>query len=74
VPVVNIGTRQDGRIRGSNVTNVNHNKEAIKAAIKKQIEHGPYPQEKLYGDGKAGEKIADAMVNSNLRIEKKIAY
>ncbi len=74
IPVVNIGSRQEGRVQGSNVMNVNHNKEKIKAAIVKQIEHGFYPQEILYGDGRAGQKIADALATSSFRIDKKISY
>lgn len=38
VPVVNIGTRQNRRLRGTNVIDVDYNKTHIKEAIQKQIE------------------------------------
>lgn len=48
VPVVNIGTRQQGRARGPNVVDVQNDTDAIKAAIERQIEHGPYPPSLIY--------------------------
>lgn len=74
VPVVNIGTRQNGRVQGKNVVNVNYNKDQIKNAINEQINRGRYPRELLYGDGNAGEKIAQAIVDADLRFSKKIRY
>lgn len=74
IPVVNIGSRQEGRTRGQNVMDVNYKKDEIKAAILKQIIHGPYPKEILYGNGKAGEKIADALAKVTFSIDKKISY
>ena len=53
-PAVNIGSRQDGRERGPNVIDVGHDRTAIADAIRRQVEHGPYPPAHLYGDGKAG--------------------
>lgn len=58
VPSVNIGTRQRGRDRGRNVIDVGYDRDEIVKAIKKQIEVGRYPQDFIYGDGKAGERIA----------------
>lgn len=37
LPVINIGTRQNGRERGNNVFDVNYNKKAIKKAIEKTV-------------------------------------
>lgn len=62
VPVVNIGTRQQGRERGPNVVNVPHDRERIADAVEAQIKHGPYESSHLYGDGKAGERIAKALL------------
>jgi UDP-hydrolysing UDP-N-acetyl-D-glucosamine 2-epimerase len=73
-PVVNIGSRQEGRVQAQNVINVDHDKEEIKAAIVKQMLHGRFVKEELYGDGKAGEKIANTIAKVNLRIDKKILY
>ena len=75
VPVVNIGSRQDGRMRGKNVIDVReYNKDKIKEAILKQIDHGKYDSEHIYGDGNAGKKIADILANVKLRFSKRIMY
>ena len=75
VPVVNIGSRQDGRMRGKNVIDVReYNKDKIKEAILKQIHHGKYESEHIYGDGNAGKKIADILANVKLRFSKRIMY
>ena len=75
VPVVNIGSRQDGRMRGKNVIDVReYDKDKIKEAILKQIHHGKYESEHIYGDGNAGKKIADILANVKLRFSKRIMY
>jgi UDP-N-acetylglucosamine 2-epimerase len=61
VPVVNIGTRQQGRERGPNVLDVGHDHEAIRAAVERQIDHGRYVSSRLYGRGDAGERIAEVL-------------
>jgi UDP-hydrolysing UDP-N-acetyl-D-glucosamine 2-epimerase len=61
VPVVNIGTRQQGRERGPNVIDVGHDPAAIRAAVARQIDHGRYPRSTLYGRGDAGERIAEVL-------------
>lgn len=73
-PAVNIGTRQINRQRGKNVIDVVGGKEAIKAAIKNRIELGRFPSEPIYGDGKAGKRIADVLAEVPLSIEKYITY
>ena len=60
-PCVNIGSRQTGRARGANTIDVQHSSEAIVQAVLKQLEHGKYESDTLYGDGKAGEKMARIM-------------
>ena len=74
VPVVNVGTRQEGRLRGKNVRDVPYEKTAILSAIREQIAHGPYRPEHLYGDGRAGEKIAKTLVEYDFRVQKRITY
>lgn len=74
VPVVNIGTRQAGRERGRNVIDVGHDLEEIKDATLRQIRHGRYDPDNLYGDGRAGEKIAQLLAASPLKIEKRLTY
>ena len=49
-------------------------RDAITAALHKQLAHGPYESSKLYGNGNAGERIADALARSRLSIEKRLAY
>ena len=61
VPVVNIGTRQQGRARALNVVDVPYDAERIWAATCEQIAHGPYRSSTLYGHGDAGEKIAEVI-------------
>jgi len=75
VPVVNIGTRQQGRCRGANVIDVDYKHKEIYNAIKKQIEHGKYKPNHIYGDGKAGKKIAKILSEIDLNkvdIQKRI--
>lgn len=74
VPVVNVGTRQRGRERGPNVLDVDYDRRQITDAIGRHLENGRYPQDHLYGDGKAGKRIADHLSNGRLTIEKRLAY
>ena len=74
VPVVNIGTRQNHRERGENVIDVNYSRDEIREAIKKQIAHGKYPSNHLYGDGHAGEKIADILNTCKISVQKRLMY
>ncbi len=74
-PVVNLGTRQFMRERGQNVIEVPHDKHAILDALQKQISHGPYPMQPIYGDGKAGERIADILAGYGpVNVQKRIEY
>ena len=73
-PAVNIGSRQDGRERGSNVMDVEHQRAAIGGAVRRQIEHGPYPPEHIYGDGQAGARIANVLSTTSLSVRKQIQY
>ena len=74
VPVVNIGSRQARRDRGPNVIDVGYQWEDIKAAVKEQLANGRYPSHNLYGDGRAGESIANLLARVPLHIEKRITY
>lgn len=74
VPVVNIGTRQHGRKRGRNVIDCDYDSQMIQEAIKKHLEHGHYESEFIYGDGKAGEKIAEVLAEIKLKFHKTITY
>jgi UDP-hydrolysing UDP-N-acetyl-D-glucosamine 2-epimerase len=74
VPAVNIGTRQSGREHGKNVVHVGYDSEAIEAAIRRQIAHGRYERSTLFGDGQAGQRIADLLSESKMRVQKKLCY
>jgi UDP-hydrolysing UDP-N-acetyl-D-glucosamine 2-epimerase len=74
-PVVNIGSRQDGRRRARNVLDVPHGKSAVFEGIKQQLARGRYERDPIYGDGKAGERIADVLATkSDIQIQKRITY
>ncbi len=73
-PCVNIGTRQAGRERASNVIDVDCNAEEISAALARQLAHGRYEPSHLVGDGTAGRKIADILAKCEFRIQKKLSY
>jgi UDP-hydrolysing UDP-N-acetyl-D-glucosamine 2-epimerase len=74
VPAVNVGDRQAGRERGANVIDVACEAKAIQGAISTQLDHGRYEQANIYGDGKAGLRIADLLANAELNIAKQITY
>ena len=68
LPVVNIGSRQEGRQRADNVIDVNYNKEEIKAAIKKALYDENFKKKAKncknpYGDGNAAIKIVDSILS-----------
>jgi UDP-hydrolysing UDP-N-acetyl-D-glucosamine 2-epimerase len=74
VPAVNVGTRQMGRERGQNVIDVDHDRHAIAEAIATHMRRGKPERDLLYGDGRAGERIADCLATSPLTIEKRLTY
>jgi len=74
VPVVNIGSRQQERVRGVNVIDCKYNVLDIKQSISRQINHGHYPSEHLYGDGFSGDRIADLLSCCKLVSHKIITY
>jgi UDP-N-acetylglucosamine 2-epimerase len=74
VPAVNIGNRQKGRDRGPNVIDTGYSAQKILEAIKKHLNNGRYPSSKLYGDGRAGERIADILATVPLEIDKHLMY
>ncbi len=74
LPVVNIGNRQAGRDRGANVTDADYDRAAIVAAVRAHLANGRYPSDPLYGDGKAGERVADLLASVPLTVTKRLAY
>lgn len=73
-PVVNIGTRQTNRPISLNVIHAHSDASSIMAAIKKQLKNGRRERTFLYGDGQAGERIADILATTSVQIQKKMSY
>jgi UDP-N-acetylglucosamine 2-epimerase len=73
VPAVNIGTRQSDRERANNVIDTNYNRNEIFDAISSHL-NGRVEKSLIYGDGNAGEKIADIISKVTLSYTKKINY
>jgi GDP/UDP-N,N'-diacetylbacillosamine 2-epimerase (hydrolysing) len=72
VPSINIGTRQQGRLRAYSVIDVKYNKKQIKNAIKKAISDKSFltkvkNSKSLYGDGHTSEKIIKILENTDLK-------
>tara|TARA_Y100001978_G_C23511671_1_gene345901 strand:- start:100 stop:738 length:639 start_codon:yes stop_codon:yes gene_type:complete len=74
VPVVNIGSRQNGRECGKNVIHVDYKNEQIYQAIKVQLKNGRYQRSKQFGDGNTGKKIADILSKAEFKIQKKLYF
>lgn len=74
LPVVNIGSRQNRRLRASNVIDVNYDELQIYDAICSQANHGKYPSSDIYGNGDSGKKIADIIESVSLTTQKVIQY
>ncbi|MCD4760918.1 UDP-N-acetylglucosamine 2-epimerase [bacterium] len=69
-PVVNIGTRQHGRMRAENVMDVSPDKKEIKKAISKQMKNGKYPQSDIYYQPDTAKNITDILAKSKLYTQK----
>lgn len=70
LPVVNVGIRQQGRLRAANVIDVGDRREEIEAGIRRALQPGF--RESLrglvnpYGDGRAAPRIADVLAAVDL--------
>lgn len=71
-PAVTVGSRQQGRERGANLVEVDHDSTAIADAVREQLAHGPYERSNLFGDGTAGTKIADRLAEARPSVQKKL--
>ena len=70
VPAVNIGTRQNGRMRAENIVDISYNKAEIKKAIKKQIAGGRYKSSNIYSKDGTSKEIADILASINPYVQK----
>lgn len=60
-PAVNIGSRQSNRERAANVADVPAEAGAIEAAVRERLARGRFACDPLFGDGRAGERIAEIL-------------
>jgi UDP-N-acetylglucosamine 2-epimerase (non-hydrolysing)/GDP/UDP-N,N'-diacetylbacillosamine 2-epimerase (hydrolysing) len=82
IPVVNIGTRQQGRLRPDNVLDVGYDRDQIKEAIEKALHDKEFAQivkvcENPYGDGKSAKRIVKIMKEIEITpemLQKRILY
>jgi len=74
VPAVNIGGREAGRERGPNVIDVDYDRNAIRAGIQCALKNSRPARTTLYGDGHAGERIAEILTEVPLHYEKRLTY
>lgn len=73
-PSVNIGSRQSGRERASNVIDADNNTLNISKAIAKQLVRKKYKSSNIYGDGNSAKKITKILSNIKVNIQKRITY
>lgn len=74
IPAVNIGTRQNKREQGKNVINIEYDSAEIYKSILRQIRRKKYPQNRIFGDGKAGKRISNILSKVKLDIIKTLNY
>lgn len=82
LPVVNVGSRQEGRQRGCNVIDSGNSHKEISAAIKKALQDKKFMDglkkcANPYGDGKTGKRIAKLLAEleiSDAMLQKKMMY
>ena len=70
VPVVNIGSRQNRRLRADNVIDTDYNRNEIKKAVQKQIKHGPYKSSHIYYKKNTSKKISQILASVDLYTQK----
>jgi len=69
--VVNIGSRQQGRLKAENVLDVVPQQQTIIEGIKRQLGHGPYQKSDIYFKEGSSREIANALATLPLYIQKK---
>lgn len=74
VPVVNIGTRQSGRESAENVLHCGYEPDELEISIRRQIAHGRYESNRLYGSGNAGFLISEVLATAELSTDKKLKF
>ncbi|MBN2386558.1 MAG: UDP-N-acetylglucosamine 2-epimerase (hydrolyzing) [Anaerolineales bacterium] len=74
VPAVNIGSRQSSRERGPNVIDVQYDRGEIMKAVETILSSSRPEGVHLYGDGHAGERIAEILARTVLQFTKRLSY
>lgn len=73
-PVVLVGDRQHGREIGRNTLCVPPDAARIREAVERQMAHGRYEPDLLYGDGRAAPRIAEALAGVTPYAQKHLDY
>jgi UDP-hydrolysing UDP-N-acetyl-D-glucosamine 2-epimerase len=73
-PAVNVGNRQQNRVRGQNLIDVGSDKEQILDAIRNQVNKVHRVKDTIYGNGETGPKIAEILAKSQPTVQKVITY
>ncbi len=71
VPVVNVGKRQIGRLKGENVIDVANDTAAITDSVRKQLRRGRYPKSDLYYRRGTSDQIVKVLSTAKLYTQKK---
>ncbi|OGJ56898.1 UDP-N-acetyl-D-glucosamine 2-epimerase, UDP-hydrolysing [Candidatus Peribacteria bacterium RIFCSPLOWO2_12_FULL_55_15] len=71
IPSVNIGSRQEGRLRGPNIIDVGYDPVEMRTAIERQIKHGRYERSDIYCRENTGARIADILATIELYQQKR---
>ena len=72
-PAVTVGSRQQGRERGPNLVEVEHDRAEIADAIRDQLAHGPLRAEpRCSATAPPGAKIADKLAEVRPSVQKKL--
>ena len=77
IPTINIGSRQNGRLRSNNVFDSNYDKDEIIKAINSAIDWKGSNADKIYGKGNSSSQIVKYLKEldiSNNIIQKQITY
>lgn len=77
IPTINVGTRQQGRLRSSNIIDVDYNKNEIIEAIKKCENLNGIESENIYGSGNSSKQIVSLLKTIDIGpdiIQKQITY
>ena len=70
-PVVNVGSRQTGRLRAENVRDASYQESDISSAISEQVLHGRYASSLIYHNPGTSHKIAEILAKIPLYTQKR---